>query len=84
MVEAGYDYSPDSLPDPSVWEQMLNKSPIKHVTQVLMKKPICYPSKTLLLYFHIPVIYAILHLGADTGAAYIRGRRQACTQQAGN
>uniref|UniRef100_A0A3B3C5N4 Acylamino-acid-releasing enzyme n=1 Tax=Oryzias melastigma TaxID=30732 RepID=A0A3B3C5N4_ORYME len=34
VVEAGYDYSPDSLPDPSVWEQMLNKSPIKHVTQV--------------------------------------------------
>ncbi|XP_059188274.1 acylamino-acid-releasing enzyme isoform X3 [Centropristis striata] len=34
MVEAGYDYSPDCLPDPAVWEQMLNKSPIKHVTQV--------------------------------------------------
>lgn len=34
MTEAGYDYSPDCLPDPAVWEQMLNKSPIKHVTQV--------------------------------------------------
>uniref|UniRef100_A0A8C8DXN3 Acylamino-acid-releasing enzyme n=1 Tax=Oryzias sinensis TaxID=183150 RepID=A0A8C8DXN3_9TELE len=34
VVEAGYDYSPDCLPEPSVWEQMLNKSPIKHVTQV--------------------------------------------------
>uniref|UniRef100_A0A8C4H2T3 acylaminoacyl-peptidase n=1 Tax=Dicentrarchus labrax TaxID=13489 RepID=A0A8C4H2T3_DICLA len=34
MVEAGYDYSTDCLPDPAVWEQMLNKSPIKHVTEV--------------------------------------------------
>uniref|UniRef100_A0AAQ5ZS69 acylaminoacyl-peptidase n=1 Tax=Amphiprion ocellaris TaxID=80972 RepID=A0AAQ5ZS69_AMPOC len=34
MVEAGYNYSTDCLPDPAVWEQMLNKSPIKHVTQV--------------------------------------------------
>uniref|UniRef100_A0A7N8XWF6 acylaminoacyl-peptidase n=1 Tax=Mastacembelus armatus TaxID=205130 RepID=A0A7N8XWF6_9TELE len=33
-VEAGYDYSTDSLPDPALWEQMLNKSPIKYVTQV--------------------------------------------------
>uniref|UniRef100_A0A8C4NN92 acylaminoacyl-peptidase n=1 Tax=Dicentrarchus labrax TaxID=13489 RepID=A0A8C4NN92_DICLA len=37
MVEAGYDYSTDCLPDPAVWEQMLNKSPIKHVqTPVLL------------------------------------------------
>lgn len=34
MVVAGYDYSIDDLPDPEVWAQMLNKSPIKHVTQV--------------------------------------------------
>uniref|UniRef100_A0A0E9XMB1 Peptidase S9 prolyl oligopeptidase catalytic domain-containing protein n=2 Tax=Anguilla anguilla TaxID=7936 RepID=A0A0E9XMB1_ANGAN len=34
MVESGYNYSTDTLPDPAVWEQMLNKSPIKHVTQV--------------------------------------------------
>ncbi len=34
MVEAGYDYSTDCLPDPAVWEQMLNKSPIKYITQV--------------------------------------------------
>uniref|UniRef100_A0A3Q3BLE7 Acylamino-acid-releasing enzyme n=1 Tax=Kryptolebias marmoratus TaxID=37003 RepID=A0A3Q3BLE7_KRYMA len=34
MVEAGYDYSPDRLPDPAVWEQMLNKSPIKYIPQV--------------------------------------------------
>uniref|UniRef100_A0A3B4ZH63 acylaminoacyl-peptidase n=1 Tax=Stegastes partitus TaxID=144197 RepID=A0A3B4ZH63_9TELE len=34
MVEVGYDYSTSCLPDPAVWEQMLNKSPIKHVTQV--------------------------------------------------
>ncbi|XP_034552274.1 acylamino-acid-releasing enzyme [Notolabrus celidotus] len=34
VYEAGYDYSTDCLPDPAVWEQMLNKSPIKHVTQV--------------------------------------------------
>ncbi|XP_035761636.1 acylamino-acid-releasing enzyme isoform X1 [Neolamprologus brichardi] len=34
MVEAGYDYSTDCLPDPAVWEQMLNKSPIRHVAQV--------------------------------------------------
>ncbi|KAI3357680.1 hypothetical protein L3Q82_016085 [Scortum barcoo] len=34
MVEAGYEYSTGCLPDPAVLEQMLNKSPIKHVTQV--------------------------------------------------
>ncbi|XP_014328868.1 acylamino-acid-releasing enzyme-like isoform X1 [Xiphophorus maculatus] len=34
VVEAGYDYSPDCLPDPAVWEQMLNKSPIKYIPQV--------------------------------------------------
>ncbi|KAJ8016007.1 hypothetical protein DPEC_G00002650 [Dallia pectoralis] len=34
MVEAGYNYSVDCLPDPAVWEEMLNKSPIKHVKQV--------------------------------------------------
>ncbi|XP_054901935.1 acylamino-acid-releasing enzyme isoform X1 [Poeciliopsis prolifica] len=34
VVEAGYGYSPDCLPDPAVWEQMLNKSPIKYVPQV--------------------------------------------------
>lgn len=34
MVEAGYNYSTDCLPDPAVWEQMLNKSPIRHVAQV--------------------------------------------------
>lgn len=34
MVEAGFDYSTDCLPDPAVWEQMLNKSPIKHVAKV--------------------------------------------------
>ncbi|MFT7800887.1 acylamino-acid-releasing enzyme-like [Arapaima gigas] len=38
MVEAGYDYSTDILPDPAVWEHMLNKSPIKHVAQV--KSPV--------------------------------------------
>ncbi|KAJ8370838.1 hypothetical protein SKAU_G00108660 [Synaphobranchus kaupii] len=34
MVEAGYDYSTDALPDPAQWAQMLLKSPIKHVTKV--------------------------------------------------
>uniref|UniRef100_A0A3Q3JP83 acylaminoacyl-peptidase n=1 Tax=Monopterus albus TaxID=43700 RepID=A0A3Q3JP83_MONAL len=34
IVEAGYDYSTDCLPDPVVWEKMLNKSPIKHVPKV--------------------------------------------------
>uniref|UniRef100_A0A6Q2Z9S7 acylaminoacyl-peptidase n=1 Tax=Esox lucius TaxID=8010 RepID=A0A6Q2Z9S7_ESOLU len=34
MVVAGYNYSADCLPDPAVWEQMLNKSPIKYVKQV--------------------------------------------------
>lgn len=34
MVEAGYNYSTDCLPDHAVWEQMLNKSPIRHVAQV--------------------------------------------------
>lgn len=33
-MEAGFDYSIDSLPDPAVWEQMLHKSPIRHVAQV--------------------------------------------------
>lgn len=39
MVEAGYDYSTDSLPDPAVWEQLLNKSPIKHIAQVYVLLP---------------------------------------------
>ncbi|MGH0172372.1 UNVERIFIED_CONTAM: hypothetical protein FKN15_063456, partial [Acipenser sinensis] len=34
MVEAGFDYSTDALPDPAVWEQMLNKSPIRHAPKV--------------------------------------------------
>uniref|UniRef100_A0A3P8UQU2 acylaminoacyl-peptidase n=1 Tax=Cynoglossus semilaevis TaxID=244447 RepID=A0A3P8UQU2_CYNSE len=34
MVESGYDYSADWLPDPEVWSQMLEKSPIKYVEQV--------------------------------------------------
>ncbi|XP_030589329.1 acylamino-acid-releasing enzyme-like isoform X2 [Archocentrus centrarchus] len=34
MVEAGYNYSTDCLPETAVWEQMLIKSPIKHVAQV--------------------------------------------------
>ncbi|KAG7273133.1 hypothetical protein CRUP_005461 [Coryphaenoides rupestris] len=34
LVESGYDYSADSLPDPAVWEQMLSKSPIKHIAKV--------------------------------------------------
>uniref|UniRef100_A0A1A7WPK5 acylaminoacyl-peptidase n=1 Tax=Iconisemion striatum TaxID=60296 RepID=A0A1A7WPK5_9TELE len=34
MVEAGFEYGPECLPDPAVWEQMLNKSPIKYVPQV--------------------------------------------------
>ncbi|XP_075901966.1 acylamino-acid-releasing enzyme-like isoform X2 [Nelusetta ayraudi] len=34
LVEAGFHYSPDSLPDPAAWEQMLDKSPIRHVAQV--------------------------------------------------
>ncbi|XP_008316496.1 acylamino-acid-releasing enzyme [Cynoglossus semilaevis] len=34
MFETGFDYSTDSLPDPKVWTQMLEKSPIKYVAQV--------------------------------------------------
>ncbi|XP_074537519.1 acylamino-acid-releasing enzyme isoform X2 [Halichoeres trimaculatus] len=34
MDVSGYNYSTDGLPDPAVWEQMLEKSPIKHVPQV--------------------------------------------------
>ncbi|XP_029362129.1 acylamino-acid-releasing enzyme [Echeneis naucrates] len=34
MVEAGFEYSTDLLPDSAVWAQMLEKSPIKYVTQV--------------------------------------------------
>uniref|UniRef100_A0A672IT22 Acylamino-acid-releasing enzyme n=1 Tax=Salarias fasciatus TaxID=181472 RepID=A0A672IT22_SALFA len=34
VVETGFDYSPDHLPDPAVWGHMLNKSPIKHIAQV--------------------------------------------------
>uniref|UniRef100_A0A667XFR7 acylaminoacyl-peptidase n=1 Tax=Myripristis murdjan TaxID=586833 RepID=A0A667XFR7_9TELE len=40
MFEAGFDYSTDCLPDPAVWEQMLNKSPIKHIKQV--KTPVLF------------------------------------------
>ena len=34
VVEAGYLYSSDCLPDPNVWSEMLNKSPIKYTPQV--------------------------------------------------
>jgi len=34
MVEAGYEYTTDGLPQPAVWEQMLHKSPIRHIAQV--------------------------------------------------
>lgn len=34
IVEAGFEYSTDLLPDPAVLEKMLNISPIKHVTKV--------------------------------------------------
>ncbi|XP_037124119.1 acylamino-acid-releasing enzyme isoform X1 [Syngnathus acus] len=34
MFEAGSDYTADSLYEPAVWEQMLSKSPVKHVSQV--------------------------------------------------
>ncbi|XP_054634012.1 acylamino-acid-releasing enzyme isoform X1 [Dunckerocampus dactyliophorus] len=34
MFVTGYDYGTDSLHDPAVWEQMLNKSPIKLTPQV--------------------------------------------------
>nr|XP_043894480.1 acylamino-acid-releasing enzyme isoform X1 [Solea senegalensis] len=33
-VEAGCDYSTDLLHDPAVWQQMLEKSPIRHIAQV--------------------------------------------------
>lgn len=43
MVEAGYNYSTDCLPDPAVWEQMLNMSPIKHVKQVcVLSSGLCF------------------------------------------
>lgn len=34
MVETGFPYSNDCLPDPNVWEEMLDKSPIKYIPQV--------------------------------------------------
>ncbi|XP_037385080.1 acylamino-acid-releasing enzyme [Talpa occidentalis] len=34
MVEAGFPYSSDCLPDLSVWSEMLDKSPIKYTPQV--------------------------------------------------
>lgn len=34
MVEAGFDYNTDVQLNPAVLEQMLNKSPIKHVIKV--------------------------------------------------
>lgn len=56
MVEAGYDYSTDCLPDPAVWEQMLNKSPIKHITQVWVFLHIsldCAHATSLVLSHHV-------------------------------
>ncbi|XP_062854625.1 acylamino-acid-releasing enzyme-like [Trichomycterus rosablanca] len=34
MVEAGFDYNTDIMISPAMLDQMLNKSPIKHVTKV--------------------------------------------------
>lgn len=33
-METGFPYSNDCLPDPNVWEEMLDKSPIKYIPQV--------------------------------------------------
>lgn len=49
-MEAGYNYSTDCLPDPAVWEQMLNKSPIKHVKQVcVLSSRLCVSHSVCLL-----------------------------------
>ncbi|XP_069500272.1 acylamino-acid-releasing enzyme-like isoform X2 [Ambystoma mexicanum] len=34
MVESGFTYSMDCIPEPSSWAEMLNKSPIRYVQQV--------------------------------------------------
>ncbi len=34
MVEAGYEYNTDIHLEPAILEQMLNKSPLKHVSKV--------------------------------------------------
>ncbi|XP_041446694.1 acylamino-acid-releasing enzyme isoform X1 [Xenopus laevis] len=34
LVESGLPYSPETLPDPAQWGDMLNKSPIRSVSQV--------------------------------------------------
>ncbi|XP_028680780.2 acylamino-acid-releasing enzyme isoform X1 [Erpetoichthys calabaricus] len=34
IVETGFNYSPNCLPDPAVWKQMLDKSPMKYISQV--------------------------------------------------
>ena len=44
MVESGYDYSADCLPDAAVWEQMLSKSPIKYIAKVSLIESLSPPS----------------------------------------
>lgn len=39
VVEAGFPYSSDCLPDLSVWAEMLDKSPIKYTPQVHSSAP---------------------------------------------
>lgn len=44
MVEAGFPYSNDCLPDLNVWEEMLDKSPIKYIPQVARYPCVCHMS----------------------------------------
>lgn len=77
MVEAGFDYNTDVQLNPAVLEQMLNKSPIKHVIKVStcrLHDVIIYQFKTGSFFLH----YERLHLNAACVIyiPFVRLRRQ--------
>lgn len=41
VVETGFRYSNDCLPDLNVWKEMLDKSPIKYIPQVPRSPALC-------------------------------------------
>lgn len=82
MVETGFPYSNDYLPDLNVLEEMLDKSPIKYIPQVPRYPCATHSSRVQSSARHssLPPI----HLGKDTSVTDAGPGGPACTLQAGS
>lgn len=80
LVEAGFDFSPDALPDPAAWEQMLDKSPIRHVAKV---RGTSWVRASASFQGAIETRFLSPHAGENSGAVHPGRGRQARPQQAG-